>query len=212
VVGWSMGGLQTFEWAALYPEMVGRMAPLCSAARCSRHNYVFLEGMKAALTADQNWQGGLYDEPPTAGLRTIGRAWASWALSQAFYNKELYRKLGHATVDDYLRDYWEAMFLDRDANNMLSMIWTWQRADISVNDIYNGAFEHALGAITAKSFVMPGETDLYFQASDSAYEVDHMPNAELRQIPSLYGHLAAGGKDPADTKFINETLKELLAR
>jgi len=92
------------------------------------------------------------------------------------------------------------------------MIWTWQRADISVNDIYNGAFEHALGAITAKSFVMPGETDLYFQASDSAYEVDHMPNAELRQIPSLYGHLAAGGKDPADTKFINETLKELLAR
>lgn len=211
VVGWSMGGLQTFEWAALYPEMVERMAPLCGAARCSRHNYVFLEGMKAALTTDQNWQAGRYDEPPTAGLRAIGRAWASWALSQAFYNKELYQKLGHATVDDYLRDYWEAMFLDRDANNMLSMIWTWQRADISVNDIYNGSFENALGAITAKSFVMPGETDLYFQAADSAYEVDHMPNAELRPIPSLYGHLAAGNKDPADTKFINKNLKELLA-
>ncbi len=210
VVGWSMGGLQTFHWAALYPDMVERMAPLCSAARCSRHNYVFLEGMKAALTADQNWQDGLYDEPPMTGLRAIGRAWASWALSQAFFREELYRKLGHATVDDYLRDYWEPMFLARDANNMLSMIWTWQRADISVNDLYNRAFDEALGAITAKAFVMPGETDLYFQVTDSLYEVEHMPNAELRPIPSLYGHLAAGDKDPTDTKFINEMLKELL--
>ena len=211
VVGWSMGGLQTFHWAALYPEMVERMAPLCGAARCANHNYVFLEGMKAALTADQNWQDGLYNSPPTTGLRAIGRAWASWALSQSFFREELYRELGHDTMDDYLRDYWEPMFLARDANNMLAMIWTWQHADISANEIYKGDFEKALGAITAKSFIMPGETDLYFQAADSAYEVKHMPNAELRPIPSLYGHLAAGDKDPADTKFINDAINELLA-
>ena len=41
-----------------------------------------------------------------------------------------------------------------------------------------------------------------WQRADSAYEVAHMPNAELHPIPSLYGHLAAGGKEAVDTKFI----------
>ena len=49
------------------------------------------------------------------------------------------------------------------------------------------------------------------QRADSAYEVAQMPNAELHAIPSLHGHLVAGDKDPSDTKFINETLKESLA-
>src|SRR4029077_12482521 len=52
VTGWSMGGLQTFHWGALFPDMVERIAPFCGSAKCSRHNFVFLEGVKAALTAD----------------------------------------------------------------------------------------------------------------------------------------------------------------
>ena len=48
VAGWSMGALQTFHWGALYPDMVERIAPFCGSAKCSRHNFVFLEGVKAA--------------------------------------------------------------------------------------------------------------------------------------------------------------------
>ncbi|TYL24967.1 alpha/beta fold hydrolase, partial [Streptococcus pyogenes] len=55
VVGWSMGALQTFHWGAMYPDMVERIAPFCGSAKCSRHNFVFLEGVKAALTADSAW-------------------------------------------------------------------------------------------------------------------------------------------------------------
>jgi homoserine O-acetyltransferase len=58
VVGWSMGALQTFHWGALYPDMVQRIAPFCGSAKCSRHNFVFLEGVKAALTADVAFAGG----------------------------------------------------------------------------------------------------------------------------------------------------------
>jgi homoserine O-acetyltransferase len=61
VTGWSMGGLQTFHWAALYPDLVERILPFCGSAKCSRHNFVFLEGVKAALTADDAWQNGWYD-------------------------------------------------------------------------------------------------------------------------------------------------------
>ena len=40
-----------------------------------------LEGVKAALTADDAWQGGWYDKSPTKGLRAMGRVYAGWAGS-----------------------------------------------------------------------------------------------------------------------------------
>ena len=52
VYGWSMGGMQAYHWAACHPEMVERAAIVCGSARCSPYNHVFLEGVKAALTAD----------------------------------------------------------------------------------------------------------------------------------------------------------------
>jgi len=66
--------------------------------------------------------------------------------------------------------------------------------------------------IKARAIVMPGQTDLYFPPEDDEYEVSHMPNAECRPIPSVWGHIAGGpGLNPVDVKFIDEALRELLA-
>lgn len=54
---------QTYQWAVSYPEMVPRILPFCGSAGTSRHNFVFLEGVKAALTADAAFQEGWYDQP-----------------------------------------------------------------------------------------------------------------------------------------------------
>jgi homoserine O-acetyltransferase len=37
------------------------------------------------------------------------------------------------------------------------------------------------------------------------------PNAELRPIPSIWGHAAGGGLNPSDNAFIDAALNELLA-
>ena len=43
-------------------------------------------------------------------------------------------------------------------------------------------------------------------------EVSHMPNAELRVIPTIWSHIGGGpGRNPEDTRFIDDGLKELLA-
>ena len=47
-----MGGVQAYHWAALFPDRVERLAVVCGAAKISPHNFVFLEGVKAVLTAD----------------------------------------------------------------------------------------------------------------------------------------------------------------
>ncbi len=211
VVGWSMGAQQTYQWGALYPDMVDRIAPICGSARTSRHNFVFLEGVKAALTADDAWANGWYEKSPTKGLRAMGRVYAGWAVSQAFYREEVYRDIGYSSLEDYLVEFWEGRRLGADANDLLAMLRTWQNADISANEKYNGDFARALGSITARAIVMPGRTDLYFPPEDNEIEVSMMPNAELRPIESIWGHLAGGpGFNPPDAAFVNAALRELL--
>jgi len=152
VTGWSMGALQTYHWGALYPDMVERILPFMGSAKCSRHNYVFLEGAKAALLADAAFKDGWYDTPPEKGLRAFGRVYAGWGFSQAFYRHQLdLEAMGHASLEDFLVGFWEGLFLNRDANNLLTMLWTWQHGDISDNEVFKGDFVKALSAIKAKA-------------------------------------------------------------
>lgn len=136
---------------------------------------------------------------------------AGWALSQAFYREHLYRQLGFSSVEDFLVRFWEGSFLRRDANNLLALCWTWHYADISTTPGFDGDLDAALRSITAKALVMPGSTDLYFTPEDSQHEVDQMRNAEYRPIPSIWGHQAGRGLDPADADFVDAGLRELLA-
>ncbi|PIF76020.1 homoserine O-acetyltransferase [Variovorax sp. 54] len=211
VVGWSMGAQQTNQWGCLYPDMVKRIAPFCGSAKTAPHNIVFLEGVKAALTADVAWNGGWYSAPPSKGLRAVGRVYAGWGLSQPFYMQELWRELGFSSLEDFLVGYWEGFFLQKDANNLLAMLWSWQHGDISDNPVFKGDIQKALGAIQARAIIMPAERDLYFPVADNEWEVSHMPNAECRPIPGVWGHFAGGGSSPVDTRFIDDALKELLA-
>ncbi|MBC7608004.1 MAG: hypothetical protein H7228_00265 [Polaromonas sp.] len=107
---------------------------------------------------------------------------------------------------------WEANYLKRDPDNLLSHIWAWQHADISANELYHGDLHKALAAITARALIMPSATDLYFQVEDNRLEVAAMRNAELRVIPSDWGHRAGMPTQNAeDARFINQALLKLLA-
>ena len=209
--GWSMGGLQAFQWASYYPAMVKRMAVLCGAAKCSPHNQVFIEGVRATLTTDPAFQNGVFVQRPERALRAMGRNYAAMAMSQTFYREELWRGAGFSSLEDFLIMSWEANFLKRDANNLLTHLWAWQNANIADNDKYKGDFKAALQAITAKSLLMPGTTDLYFQVEDNRLEAEQMPNARLLPIPSDWGHRAGlPSANVQDAQFITSALKDLL--
>ncbi len=210
VFGWSMAACQSFQWAAQFPDMVDAILPFCGSARTSIHNQVFLEGVKAALQADADSAGGDYTAPPETGLKAFGRVYAGWAFSQTFYRERLFQRLGYDTAEELLLD-WERYHLEWDANDLLAKLWTWQRGDISANELYHGDFERALSAITARAIVMPCSTDLYFPPEDSQYEVAHMPNAELRVFDSPWGHcVASPGNVPAFHEYLDAAAAELL--
>ncbi len=213
VYGFSMGAQQAFHWAALFPERVEKIAAICGSAKTSPHNFVFLEGVKAALTADPLWQDGWFATQPVRGFQAMGRVYAGWGLSQAFYREEVWRTIGFSSLEDFLVGSWEMNFRRRDANDLLAMLWAWQHADISANELYGGEIDKALAAITADAMVMPCETDLYFTVEDSRREVARMARAELRPIPSIWGHRAGNpALNPEDARFIDDAVIELLAR
>lgn len=215
VVGSSMGAAQTYQWAVSHPEMVKRAAPIVGASVTSEHNQVFLKSLRAALTADPVFDGGRYSPGalPTVGLRAFARIYAGWGLSQAFYWQREYRNIGFSSLEDFLVGFWEGFWLDdRDPNDLLAMLWTWEHGDVGQTPGFDGDTEAALRSIRCPLLAMPGKTDLYFPPEDEEWASQFIPNGEVRVIPSIYGHFAGLGNNPADNDFIDTALGELLAR
>ncbi|UWN49588.1 Homoserine O-acetyltransferase [Alcanivorax sp. ALC70] len=204
--GWSMGGMQSYQWAIHHPERVRRLLPVCATARCWPHNRVFLDGVRAALQADATFNGGDYQQPPEAGLRAFARVYAGWAYSQAFFRRGLYRRLGFDSIEALLR-FWEEDHLAQDANDLLAVLAAWEAADPGDGDLAT-----ALGAIRARALILPSRTDLYFTVDDARHEAGLIPGATLEVLDSDLGHAAgAPGRDPASTAAWLQAMARLLA-
>ncbi|WFR61187.1 alpha/beta fold hydrolase [Paenibacillus amylolyticus] len=210
VVGWSLGAMQVFQWGTSYPEMVERIAPFGGTAKSRPHTQLVFEAMIAALRADSNFKNGRYESPPVAGLAAMGRAYAPWGFSQAYYLEQLCRSEGYATLQSYVEDYWDQVFLSFDANDLIAMLRTGIHGDISNNPEDHCNFEQALRKITSPALVMPGSSDLFFTPEDSAYDVQHIPNAVYQQIESKWGHCFGIGANEADSLVIDRHLKQFL--
>jgi homoserine O-acetyltransferase/O-succinyltransferase len=207
VYGWSMGAQQAYHLGALYPNQVERIVAICGTARTTDHNRVFLESLRSALTADPAWNGRRFEEIPDRGFRAFARIYASWAASQAFYRKGLYYSLGYDSLEDYLVRGWEAGYRKRDPHNLIAMIDTWLRCDLSNNPAYQKDYALALSSIQAQTLVMPSMTDLYFTPEDCAAEAAQIPNAEYLPIPSVWGHRAGNPyQNPEDEVFIRSAV------
>jgi homoserine O-acetyltransferase/O-succinyltransferase len=210
--GWSMGAQQAYHFAVTYPERVRHLLTVCGTARTTPHNRVFLLSLEAALQADPAWDGQRFVATPERGFRAFARVYAGWAASQAFYRERLYEKLGFADLEDYLVRGWEASYRRRQPIDLLAMLRIWMDSDVSQTPRHGGDLEKALGAIRAKTLVMPSATDLYFTPEDCAREAAMIPAARVSTIPSIWGHRAGNPwQNPEDARFIGAALRELMA-
>ncbi|HTU55371.1 MAG TPA: alpha/beta fold hydrolase [Acetobacteraceae bacterium] len=207
VAGWSLGAMQALHWAMQYPAMVERVMAICGTAYCWPLNQVFLSGVAAALRADAGFADGTYRAPPVRGLRAFGRAYAGWAYSAEFFRDALYRSLGFATLESFL-EFWEEDHLAHDANDLLAVLGTWRRA-APPPPAERAA---ALGAIAARTVLMPCDTDAYFTLAEAALEGAAIPGARMVALHSPFGHCAgAPGRFAAESDAIERETRALLA-
>jgi homoserine O-acetyltransferase len=212
VIGFSMGAQQAFQWAVSHPGFADRIVATAGTAKTWPHGVVRLEGQIAALTADPAFNGGEYTSPPRKGIEAYGMVWLGWLYSQEWWRREMWKARSPGnTLEQEMESRRRTFFANNDANDLILQARTWQRHDVGTTPRFNGDVERALGSIAVPVLYMPSETDLYFPIGDARFEASFIPRVSLVPIPSLWGHPAGAGGNPADRTFLNETIGRFLA-
>ena len=89
---------------------------------------------------------------------------------------------------------------------------TWEQHNIGTTPGFNNNIEAALASIKVPFLYMPSATDLYFPIGDATYEAGFMKTVSFKPIPSLWGHTAGAASNPADEKFLNDSITEFLKK
>ena len=210
VIGFSMGAQQAFQWATSHPDEVDAIVALCGTAKTYPHGRVRLQSALDALAADPRWKGGDFTELPADGIKAWAEHWSAWVYSQEWWRQELFKPQAatpEAVLANTVRS-WQT----RNLNDAVQLAHTWQDHDISRTKGFDGDIEKALRTITMPVLYMPGATDLYFPVTDAQYERGFLTNVTFTPIPSLWGHTAGGGANPADAAFINKEIAAFLTQ
>lgn len=213
IIGFSMGAQQAFQWAVSYPTFADRIVATAGTAKCYPHGIVRLEGQITALTTDPAFENGEYKDQPKKGLEAFAIVWTGWLFSQEWWRKELWREGAKpgTTFEQVVQNFRTNFIPGADANNLILQMRTWEKHDVGTTPGFGGDVERALKSIKVPLLYMPSETDLYFPIGDARYEAAFIPGVSLVPIPSLWGHTAGAASNPADAKFLNETIGKFLA-
>jgi len=216
VLGFSMGGQCTYHWSVMYPDFVRNAVIICSSARTSNHNYQFLEGPKAALenAADYVDKSLITNSSePSRGVHAFGKAYSAWLTSAEWFNQELYKSLGYETLEAWDHDITFKGYTGWDPEDLLAKLRMWQAGDIAtVVPSGEKTLEAALSSIKARVLLMPCLTDQYFRPDANEREARLIPSATLEVIPSVWGHVAGGGANPADASWMDHKIRVFLGR
>jgi homoserine O-acetyltransferase/O-succinyltransferase len=211
VVGGSMGAQQTYEWAVRFPEKVLRAASIAGTAQNTPHDFLFTKASVEAITSDPGWNGGEYgsNTEVVAGLKRHAGIWAVMGFSTEFWKQEGWRALEFESKEAFMEGFLEPYFTAMDPNDLLTMAWKWQRGDVA--RLTGGDLDAALGRITAKTYVMPINEDMFFPVRDCRAEQEQIKGSELRVVDDILGHLSVFGVAPTYMPQIDQHLGDLLA-
>jgi homoserine O-acetyltransferase len=209
VVGGSMGGQQTYDWAVRFPDRVRRAAPLAANARTPAFNAIFVDAICDELTTGPAFADGAYDHGAMAGaLARHARLIGLMGFSTEFWRTEHWRRLGFDSPDAFVEGFLVPYFAPMDPNDLLCQAWKWQHGDVGRHT--DGDLAKALGRIRAKTYVMPIDTDLFFPLVDCRAEQELIAGSELRTIATISGHLGLFAFEPAFAAQVDAHLRELL--
>ena len=205
VVGPSMGGLQTYDWAASYPDMVERIMPVISAALPNPWLIAWLGMWAAPIRLDPKWNGGDYGgDPPLRGLaqalklvsvQASQHGWPQQSAGTAFADA------GRDPLRDFAAGFRIEAMLDAeaaaratgaDANHLLYLVKANQTfcpgSAAGIRDAAQG-----IARIKAKALLLYAPTDLVFPAewvlATAAALRANGANVETGEIAGPLGHL-----------------------
>jgi homoserine O-acetyltransferase len=206
VAGGSLGGMQAFEWAILYPERVDAVVAIASTHALAPQGVAWNAIAREAIMRDPAWQGGRYygnTDGPTEGMGVARMIGHITYLSAAGLADKFGRRLQYADdirytitepefeVESYLRHQAEAFVGRFDANTYLYLSRALSYFDLA-REHGDGSLVQAFDAMTARTLLISFSSDWLYPPSGSL-EIEAALRSLDRQvechvIDAPYGH------------------------
>lgn len=187
LVGSSVGGFQAVEWAAAYPDEVGRLVLIATDAKASPWSIAIDETQRMAIRADRTYGEHRADAAADglAAARAIGLL--------TYRGPEGYNRTQQDTDPDaplhravtYQRYQGQKLVRRFDAYSYMTILDTFDTHDAGRG---RGGVEAALGRITAPTLVVGITTDIIFTPAEMRLLASRIPGARYAQIDSPFGH------------------------
>lgn len=187
LVGGSLGGQQALEWAIQQPRLFDQLILIATNARMSPWGVAFNESQRMAIQADQTWQ----ERRPDAGLSGMKAARATALLS--YRNPKTYdftQPREESAIENFRACSYQQYQGDKLAARFNAFAyWTLSKVmdshDVGRN---RGGAMSALNQVKTQTLIIGIQSDVLFPIEEQRFLARYIPQAELTEIDSLYGH------------------------
>lgn len=199
VIGGSIGGFQSMEWAIMQPELFDQVVLIACSAKASPWVIAFNESQRMALMADVTFSQGLRSrgEDITISKETDGWEGLKAARSIAllsYRTSEAYNLTQSETSDEKLIGYRASSYQQYQGEKLVKrfnaysyMILT---RFIDSHNIFRARpnIMELLGAIKARTLVVGITTDILYPVSEQKHLASLFPGVVYKEIYSDFGH------------------------
>jgi len=227
VAGGSLGGMQAFEWAVMFPDQVDAVVAIASTHALAPQGVAWNAIAREAIMRDAAWQEGHYhDTPdaPDAGMSVARMIGHITYLSAAALRDKFGRRLQNACdvrytitepefeVESYLRHQADSFVKRFDANTYLYMSRALTYFDLA-REHGRGSLSRALEGLEARTLLIAFSSDWLYPPSGSRDIEETLRGlgkpVELHVIDAPYGHDCFLLEEAQQTPIIRRFLQEL---
>ena len=199
VVGGSMGGMMTLEWARRYPDNLSCIIAVATNAHLSPQGIAFSEVERQSIRLDPKWKGGDYpdNDPPAKGLgvaRMIAHiTYLSQQSMRAKFGRRKQQRDGKVTdqfeVESYLEHQGTTFVKRFDANSYLYITEALDDYDL----IREGeTLDDAVANFKCLTLMLSFRTDWLFPTKETAEVAEALRRqgkiVEFNEVDSDKGH------------------------
>src|SRR6185503_18242888 len=206
VAGGSLGGMQAFEWAVLYPDQVDSIVAIASTHAIQPQGVAWNAIARNAIVADPDWQGGHYygsGRRPDGGTGIARMVGHITYLSAQGLGDKFARRLQFADdvrytltepefeVESYLRHQADTFVKRFDANTYLYTSRALSYFDLS-RQYGGGQLTDAVRNVSARTLLIAFSSDWLYPPAGSEELAAALravgKNVDLHVIDAPYGH------------------------
>ena len=150
VVGFSMGGMQTFQWLVSYPDFMDKAVPVIGTPQPAPYDMLHWQTQLDAIFRDPEWRRGNYARNPA---RVAEYQFGALLLTTPDeYNKRMTREKVREELEKA-----RGATGGFDANNKIRQVQAMLALDVTEG--FGGSLERAAASVKAEVFVIVGSKD-----------------------------------------------------